>query len=121
MSKTATVSEGWVYGPHARSLGIQLDTPAWYGWLEAPTTSSFAYPIFDPALGYIRGWMTVRKERRRRGGMYWTVYRRDGQRVHKIYVGRSAAVTHARLAAIAWELCLAQRKRTAAEGLAPDD
>ena len=102
-----------MYGAEGRNLGVEVDTPGWYKWLEAPTTSSFAYPIFDPELGYIKGWMTVRKEGRRRGGTYWTVYRREGRRVRKIYLGRSATITQARLAAIAWELCLEERKRKA--------
>jgi len=49
---------------------LRLDTPAWFAWLEAATTTSFAYPLFDPGKGYIVGRMTVRKERRRRGGAY---------------------------------------------------
>jgi hypothetical protein len=102
-----------VYGPHARDLAIRLDTPAWFGWLEAPTTSGFSYPVFDPTQGYIVGWMTVRKERRQRGGRYWAVFRRDGSRVRKIYLGRSATITQARLEAIAQELWLAPRMRTA--------
>src|SRR5687768_115114 len=46
---------------------IRLDTPAWDNWLSAPTTRRFAYPVYDGRVGYIRGWMTVRKERRSRG------------------------------------------------------
>ena len=71
---------------------IRLDTPEWERWLEEPTTSSFAYPIYDRRLGYIRGWMTVRKERRGRGGHYWVAYRRAGKRLCKIYLGRSTKI-----------------------------
>jgi hypothetical protein len=48
--------------------------------------------------------MTVRKDRRQRGGVYWSVFRRSGKRVRKIYVGRSSVVTQSRLQAIAESL-----------------
>jgi hypothetical protein len=34
---------------------ITLDTAAWFAWLAAPTTTSFAYPVFDASCGYIVG------------------------------------------------------------------
>lgn len=45
--------------------------------------------------------MTVRKERRQRGGVYWTAYRRQGRRLCKIYLGPSLSVTKARLREVA--------------------
>lgn len=78
-----------------------MDTADWVAWLEAPSTRCFSYPLFDPSVGYIVGFMTVRKEQRQRGGAYWSVYRRAQGRLRKIYVGTSAAVTAARLAEIA--------------------
>lgn len=84
--------------------GIRVDTPAWFTWLDAATTTSFAYPIYNAAHGYIEAFMTVRKERRQRGGVYWTVYWHVGHRLRKAYVGRAGAVTDARLRAIAAEL-----------------
>ena len=80
---------------------IRLDTLAWGEWLAAPTTRSFAYPLFDRTAGWIAGYMTVRKEGRARGGAYWVAYRRSGGRLRKIYLGRSAQVTGLRLAAVA--------------------
>jgi LuxR family maltose regulon positive regulatory protein len=80
---------------------IRLDTPAWLAWLDAATTTSFAYPIYDAACGYIEGVMTVRKERRQRGGCYWTAYRRRHGRLTKIYLGASATLTHQRLEEVA--------------------
>jgi hypothetical protein len=80
---------------------IRLDTPVWWIWLEAPTTRSFAYPIYDHQAGYIRAFMTVRKERRERGSQYWVAYRRVGGRVRKIYLGRSTELTQRQLASIA--------------------
>jgi len=82
-TKTLTVSEGAVYAPNLPRGAIKLDTPEWFSWLEAPTTSSFAYPLFDASCGYIIGFMTVRKEQRQRGGEYWSVFRRAGGRYGK--------------------------------------
>lgn len=85
--------------PSGPERDIRLDTLAWLAWLEAPTTTSFAYPVYDPQAGYIRGWMTVRKEQRRRGSQYWVAYRRTGGRLRKIYLGKSAELTQRDLAA----------------------
>jgi hypothetical protein len=80
---------------------IRLDTLAWFAWLEAETSISFSYPLFDPACGYIVGFMTVRKERKQRGHEYWSAYRRRNGRLRKRYLGASRSVTRARLEAIA--------------------
>ena len=98
------VSAQWVRDPAQAGQTIRLDTPAWFAWLDAATTERFSYPLFDPRCGYIVGFMTVRKERRQRGGQYWAVFRRQGTRLCKIYLGRSAAVTQTRLEAIAVQL-----------------
>jgi hypothetical protein len=81
--------------------GIRLDSPEWVKWLEQPSTRSFAYPIYDSQMGCIRGWMTVRKERRVRGSQYWVAYRRSGGRLRKIYLGRSGQLTQRKLAVTA--------------------
>ena len=81
----------------ASEPAIRLDTPAWDSWLSLPSTRRFAYPIYDERVGYIRGWMTVRKERRNRGCEYWVAYRRVGKRLCKIYLGRSGQVSQSRL------------------------
>lgn len=80
---------------------LELDTPAWVAWLDDPATTSFSYPVYNPARGYIEGVMTVRKERRERGGRYWTAYWRVDGRLRKTYLGRSPAVTASRLRAVA--------------------
>jgi LuxR family transcriptional regulator, maltose regulon positive regulatory protein len=100
-AKTPTVSAHWVYDPAQPASGIRLDTPAWRGWLEAETTTRFAYPVFDPAHGYVAGFMTVRKEQRQRGGTYWVAYRRYQGRLRKVYLGRAHTLTQARLETIA--------------------
>ncbi len=56
----------WLYDDAEQWLAIQVGTPAWFQWLAAPTTTSFSYPVYNPAGGYIDGFMTVRKERRQR-------------------------------------------------------
>ena len=98
---TPTVADGVLFDPARPDRLIRLDSPAWRTWLEAPTTTGFAYPLFDPAIGYSLGVMTVRKERRQRGGSYWLAYRRVGGRLCKVYLGGAPAVTAPRLQAIA--------------------
>jgi LuxR family maltose regulon positive regulatory protein len=87
------VSEGWVYDRDTQARVVQLGSAAWWIWLDAATTTSFSYPLFDASVGYIVGFMTVRKERRQRGGAYWVAYRRIAHQLHKCYLGASAAVT----------------------------
>ena len=101
------ISEEWVYDPMGPDRSVQLDTPAWFAWLAAETTKRFSYPLFDPQVGYIVGWMTVRKEQRQRGGDYWVAYRRRSGHVRKVYIGSSGVVTGERLKAIAYRF---QRK-----------
>ena len=99
------VYETWLEVPGPVVQTIWLDRPAWFVWLDAPTTTRFAYPLFDPRCGYSVGVMSVRKEQRQRGGWYWSAYRRAGAQLRKHYLGRSATLTHARLAAVAtWML-----------------
>lgn len=96
-----TVRQGLLLDDEQPGPLIQLDTPAWFAWLDAPTTTRFSYALFNRTHGYIDGFMTVRKERRQRGHAYWTVYRRQGPRLCKVYLGASTALTHARLEQIA--------------------
>jgi len=90
---------------------VVLDTPAWLAWLEDPATTGFAFPIHNHQCGWIEGFMTVRKEPRHRGAVYWTAYWRVGQRLRKVYLGPPTAVTGAHLTAISVEW-LAQRCST---------
>jgi LuxR family transcriptional regulator, maltose regulon positive regulatory protein len=102
MTKTIPVVQaGLVVDDQTSGPAIHLDTPAWFAWLETPTTTRFSYALFNRTRGYIDGFMTVRKEQRQRGTAYWSVYRRQGQRLRKLYIGPSAALTHARLEQIA--------------------
>jgi len=83
---------------------VVLDSPAWFAWLAVERTQRFAYALFDAQVGYIVGFVTVRKERRQRGGGYWVAYRRVAGHVRKVYIGRSSEVTAARLAGTAEQL-----------------
>ena len=100
-AKTPRVWEQYLEDPAQPGTRIRLDTAAWLRWLDAPSTRGFSYPLFDARVGYIVGFMTVRKEPRQRGGAYWSVYRRAQGRLRKIYLGTSVAVTTARLEEIA--------------------
>jgi LuxR family maltose regulon positive regulatory protein len=103
-TKPPRISEQWVYDGELAEGSVQLDTPAWFGWLAAEGTTRFSYPLFDAQVGYIVGFMTVRKEKRQRGGHYWVAYRRLGGQLRKVYIGSSGAVTAQRLQAIASRL-----------------
>ena len=103
-TKPPRVAGGRLYDPAAPGSSLRLDSPRWFAWLEAETTRRFSYPLFDRSCGYIVGFMTVRKERRQRGGTYWSVFRREGKRVRKLYLGGSQSLTQARLAAVAERL-----------------
>lgn len=102
--KLPQVREEWLLNPAADGRDLRLDTAAWFAWLEAPGSRSFSYGLFDPRQGWIVGLMTVRKDRRQRGGWYWSVFRRQGGRIRRIYLGGSQQVTAARLAEIAQQL-----------------
>jgi LuxR family maltose regulon positive regulatory protein len=95
---SGTVTQAEVEIPDRAERTIRLESAGWWAWLETPTTQSFADPIYDAQAGYIRGFMTVRKEQRERGGNYWVAYRRTAGVVRKIYLGRSAALTQPHLA-----------------------
>ncbi len=99
-----TVSNGFLFDTDPSASVVQLDTPSWFAWLEDPTTIRFSYALHNRAKGYIDGFMTVRKERRQRGSAYWSAYRRQGQRLRKLYVGRSTTLTQVRLEEIAGRL-----------------
>src|SRR5215469_16547727 len=68
------------------------DEEQWVAWLESISAFTFQGQ---------QGPLTVRKEARLRGDQYWYAYRRVGPRMRKKYLGRSAALTLARLEEIA--------------------
>jgi LuxR family transcriptional regulator, maltose regulon positive regulatory protein len=64
---------------------IDLDTPAWIAWLHDPLNLSFR---FQSPLGAF----TARKEHRKRGGSYWSAYRRQAGKLTKHYLGKVAGL-----------------------------
>jgi hypothetical protein len=121
-AKTPSVSNDRLYDPAQPGASIPLDTPAWAAWLDAPTTTSFSYPLYNHTRGYIEGVMTVRKERRARGGAYWSAYRRCHGTLRRVYLGRSPFVLpgpfplrHARAAA-GHRRCVVRRECVARRG-----
>ncbi len=109
--KPPVVDGRWLYGDGLPAEGLRLDRPAWFARLNAPTTTSFSYPLADRSCGSIIGFMTVRKERRQRGRTYWTVYRRQGRQLRKIYLGSAHCITQARLDAVVATLLTARPQR----------
>jgi hypothetical protein len=103
-TKTPAVGVDTATGVALLPNGIRVDSAAWFAWLAAPSTTSFAYPILAPEQGYIVGFLTLRREPRTRGGLYWSAYWHVGRRVHKAYVGPAERVTAARLHAVATAL-----------------
>ena len=94
--RTYGVDHSWQGGlddPQQPGMSLVVGSPAWFHWLALPTTTRFAYPVYDHRQGYIDGFMTVRKEPRQRGGRYWVAYRRCQGRLQKAYLGATAALT----------------------------
>ena len=83
---------------------IRLDTAAWRRWLE--TADAFRY--LAPHSVYP---LTVRKEKRRHG-WYWYAYLKSDAKLHNAYVGRSEAVTTARLGQVLQTLLAKVRRHT---------
>ena len=99
--KTPRVWGEYLEDPEQPTERVYLDTPGWAEWLEAPTTRRFCYPVIDARAGYIDGFMTVRKERRARGGQYWIAYRRCQGRLRRVYLGASVRLTRESLERLA--------------------
>ncbi len=101
---TARVDGATLVFPERDATPITVDTDAWFAWLEAASTKRFGFGLCDRQQGCIVGRMTVRKDGRQRGGWYWSVFRRQGGRLRRLYLGKSSAVTRARLEQIAAQL-----------------
>ncbi len=78
----------------ADGAGIKVDSAAWHTWLAEDTTMSFSYV-------HPRGRLTVRKERRQRGGQYWIAYYRRAGTLRKTYLGKSPDLTLDQLETVA--------------------
>ncbi len=72
---------------------LQGDDATWFAWLASHSSFSFQGK---------HGFLSLQKEGRPRGGEgYWYAYRRQGRRMVKKYIGRSADLSTARLEATA--------------------
>lgn len=83
---------------------IQLDSPAWWAWLETATAFSYLPPRSLYAL-------TLRKEKRRHR-WYWYAYLKVDSKLHNAYVGRSTDLTTARLQQVMHTLLEKMHRRT---------
>jgi ATP/maltotriose-dependent transcriptional regulator MalT len=101
-------SERGVYELWESHSGQALPVPpgshAWFAWLA--TIPSFAF-------SGQQGRLTVRQERRPRGGTYWYAYRRDGDRLAKRYLGRTTALVPAHLEEVAAQLVVSRPEHAA--------
>lgn len=68
---------------------INLDSPAWFHWLE--TVTRFCYSSSRNSSR-----LTARKEKRRHT-FYWYGYLKSAAKLHNIYLGKSDQLTRARL------------------------
>lgn len=102
--KLPIIEDGALCEPGA-TAPIALDSPAWFAWLDDECHHSFhaTHPCGD---------FTVRKERKQRGQFYWVAYRQVNNKLYKVYLGKSACLTMARLCAAAE--ALTQKVREAA-------
>ena len=73
---------------------MAVGSSEWYGWLADEAHRHFA---FEGRAGRF----TARKERKQRGGWYWTAYRQASGKLHKAYLGKSEELSLERLEAIA--------------------
>ena len=76
---------------------IQVDTPAWFLWLQ--TATHFSYVLGRPT-DYR---LTLRKEKRRHD-WYWYAYLKTGSKLHNAYAGRNHTLSAARLDQVAQSL-----------------
>jgi LuxR family transcriptional regulator, maltose regulon positive regulatory protein len=87
---------------------IHEEDALWFAWLAARSSFSFQGK---------HGHMTLRKESRPRGEGYWYAYRNQGRKTAKLYVGRNADLTIARLETTARTLNAITAEKHAVPGI----
>jgi len=100
-----------VYQQDEYEQALVVGTPAWYAWLTTASTFAFSSGA---------GSFTARKERagNQRGGWYWKAYRTYRGKLSSLYLGKSEALTPARLQTVAQALVVAS---VAASASGPDE
>jgi len=88
---TPIVLSGHIYTDDEYT-GTHVGSPAWFAWLA--TATSFYY---DGR----RGTFTAHCERRQRGDLYWTAYRRQRGVLRRVYLGKADQLTTQRLEEVA--------------------
>jgi hypothetical protein len=85
------VADGALHVPEpSGAQKIAVGSPFWIAWLTDPATRSFSFR--GSGMKYM-----ARKERRSRGGEYWSAYRRQDGRLRKAYLGKAEDITLDRL------------------------
>src|SRR5215210_7081002 len=70
---------------------IAVDSPDWFAWLDEHATHSFSFQGWS-------GTLTARKEHRTGGDAgYWSAYRKEGGKLCKTYLGKTASLSLERL------------------------
>jgi LuxR family maltose regulon positive regulatory protein len=95
MARTTPQVMNDLLADHGGPEPIAVGSPAWFAWLERARLFAFRSNA---------GTFTARQETRARGGAYWRAYRTAGGRQRRVYLGRSADLTPARLWAVAAQL-----------------
>ncbi len=85
-----------------QALSLVVESRAWFDWLASISSFTFSGQ---------HGHLTVRQESRS-GKIYWYAYRRIGEKMAKRYLGRTTAITPARLEQVA--------ARLASDALSPE-
>ena len=91
---TIVQGETLIYRQDGREQVVTVGTADWFAWLE--TASSFSFVSEE-------GLFTARSEQagHKRGGWYWKAYRKQHGKLSSRYLGKSEAVTLARLQTVA--------------------
>jgi hypothetical protein len=79
---------------YTESAAVPLESPRWFEWLSG--NSTFYLESHE-------GSFTARREVRG-GGAFWYAFRRHRNKLYKVYLGRTADLTHARLLVVAQQL-----------------
>jgi hypothetical protein len=101
--KTPKVQGKQLFLAADRKPVCQMDTPEWFAWLE--TITSFRYYTSQRIIitrGLTRPMrpISVRKEKRRQGHLWYAYMRTHGQ-LYRRYVGKTAMLTQVKLDEVA--------------------